>query len=113
MTPVATPRDALRAAARAAPGEPALVGDRGTLTWAELADRAQRARLNAYALHFAFVDPYSLGVLDFDILRKLAKLRRMDMLIHVSVQDLDRNLRKYIAKANSSLDSFAPAGERA
>lgn len=50
MTPVATPGDALRAAARAAPGEPALVGDRGTLTWAELADRAQRAATSLRAL---------------------------------------------------------------
>jgi three-Cys-motif partner protein len=65
-------------------------------------------RLNPYALHFAFLDPYSLGALPFDVIRKLAKLERMDILIHVSVQDLNRNLRKYAKKSASQLDTFAP-----
>jgi three-Cys-motif partner protein len=32
----------------------------------------------------------------------------MDMLIHVSVQDLQRNLRRYIASPDSPVDTFAP-----
>jgi three-Cys-motif partner protein len=66
------------------------------------------ADLNPYALHLAFLDPYGLDGLPFDLIRKLAKLERMDILMHISVQDLNRNLRKYIDKPRSPLDQFAP-----
>ena len=33
------------------------------------------SKLDPYALHFAFLDPYNLGGLPFDIIRKLARLR--------------------------------------
>lgn len=65
-------------------------------------------KLDPYALHFAFLDPYNLGDLPFDIIRKLAGLKRMDILIHVSIQDLQRNLQRYIENRNSPLDNFAP-----
>ena len=66
------------------------------------------SKLDPYALHFAFLDPYNLGALPFDIIRKLTKLKRMDILIHISVQDLQRNLQRYIDRHNSALDVFAP-----
>ena len=66
------------------------------------------SKLNPYALHFAFLDPYNLDALPFDVIRKLAGLKHMDILIHVSIQDLQRNLQRYIEKTNSPLDSFAP-----
>jgi three-Cys-motif partner protein len=50
--------------------------------------------LNPIGLHFAFLDPYNLENLPFSIIRRLAKLPRMDMLIHVSIFDLQRNLRR-------------------
>jgi len=65
-------------------------------------------KLNKYALHFAFLDPYNLGALPFEVIRKLADLNRMDILIHVSVQDLNRNLLRYLEKSSSPLDAFAP-----
>jgi len=65
-------------------------------------------KLNKYALHFAYLDPYSLAALPFNVVEKLSKLERMDILIHVSVQDLNRNLRKYVTKDASPLDTFAP-----
>ena len=65
-------------------------------------------KLNKFGLHFAFLDPYNLGALPFDVIRKLAQLQRMDILIHVSVQDLNRNLLRYVSKPNSPLDTFAP-----
>lgn len=65
-------------------------------------------KLNPYALHFAFLDPYNLEDLPFEIIHKLAGLKRMDILIHVSIQDLQRNLRRYAARKNSALDAFAP-----
>jgi three-Cys-motif partner protein len=63
--------------------------------------------LNPSGLHFAFLDPYKLESLPFSIIRKLARLERMDMLIHVSIFDLQRNLRRYIAEGRV-LDAFMP-----
>lgn len=65
-------------------------------------------KLNKFGLHFAFLDPYNLGALPFEVIRKLARLKRMDILIHVSVQDLNRNLRRYVSRPKSPLDAFAP-----
>ena len=58
-------------------------------------------------IHFAFLDPYNLESLPFSIIRRLASLPRMDMLIHVSVFDLQRNLRRYISDGQV-LDAFMP-----
>ena len=66
------------------------------------------ARLNHYGLHFAFLDPFDLKTLPFAVIERLAQLKRMDMLIHVSVMDLQRNLRPYIESAESPFDTFAP-----
>lgn len=65
-------------------------------------------RLNPYALHFAFLDPFSLGALPFEVIRKLAAFERMDILVHISVSDFNRNLRRYIEKSPSPIDAFAP-----
>jgi three-Cys-motif partner protein len=74
---------------------------------AELAvDRIAYA-LNPAGLHFAFLDPYNLENLPFSIIAKLAKLQRMDMLIHVSIFDLQRNLRRYLEDGRI-LDAFMP-----
>lgn len=64
--------------------------------------------LDPHGLHFAFLDPFNLGDLAFGALEQLAKLKRMDMLIHVSVQDLQRNLRRNADREDSALDRFAP-----
>src|SRR5947208_16894443 len=64
--------------------------------------------LDPYGLHFAFIDPYNLNDLDFSVIEQLASLQRMDMLIHVSAQDLQRNLRRNIERADGALDRFAP-----
>ena len=63
--------------------------------------------LNPLGLHFAFLDPYNLESLPFSIIQKLATLNRMDMLIHVSIFDLQRNLRRYLSDGRI-LDSFMP-----
>jgi three-Cys-motif partner protein len=65
-------------------------------------------KLDRFGLHFAFLDPYNLDSLSFELIRKLAGLQRMDILIHVSLQDLNRNLLRYLGRASSPLDSFAP-----
>jgi hypothetical protein len=63
--------------------------------------------LNPAGLHFAFLDPYNLESLPFSITQKLAALPKMDLLIHVSVFDLQRNLRRYLDDGRV-LDSFMP-----
>jgi three-Cys-motif partner protein len=64
--------------------------------------------LDPDGLHFAFLDPYKLDPLPFSVIEKLAKLERMDMLVHVSIQDFQRNLRRYMDVENGPLDRFAP-----
>jgi three-Cys-motif partner protein len=64
--------------------------------------------LNPAGLHFAFLDPYNLGSLPFSIIQKLAALPKMDLLIHVSVFDLQRNLRRYLEQGSPVLDAFMP-----
>lgn len=66
------------------------------------------AKLNPAGLHFAFLDPYNLQALPFSVLEKLARLRRIDILVHISAQDLQRNLRRNFDRENSPLDQFAP-----
>jgi three-Cys-motif partner protein len=65
--------------------------------------------LNPSGLHFAFLDPYNLGFLSFDLIEKLARFKHMDMLVHVSVQDLQRNidLDRY-SVPGGVFDKFAP-----
>src|SRR5262245_61659290 len=47
--------------------------------------------LNQSGLHLALLDPYNLGALSFDLFEELAKLKRIDVIAHVSVSDLQRN----------------------
>jgi three-Cys-motif partner protein len=42
-------------------------------------------------LNFAFVDPYSLGQHDWETFAKLARIQRMDLLIHFDTMGLKRN----------------------
>ena len=76
---------------------------------AERTAREIVSKLNPYGLHFAFLDPYNLESLAFEAIRCLASLKRMDLLLHVSVLDLQRNLDSYSASEASPLDSFAPS----
>ncbi|MCH2092393.1 MAG: three-Cys-motif partner protein TcmP [Pseudoxanthomonas sp.] len=64
------------------------------------------SKLHRYGLHLAFLDPYNLNALPFSIIRTLATLERMDMIIHVSEMDLNRNIRLY--KETGVLEAFAP-----
>jgi three-Cys-motif partner protein len=60
-------------------------------------------------LHFAFLDPYSLGSLSFDLLGCLAKFQRMDILVLISAMDLFRNIDQQSADEAWEFDEFAPA----
>jgi three-Cys-motif partner protein len=64
-------------------------------------------KLNPHGLHFAFLDPYKME-LPFTIIERLARFKHMDMLIHVSSQDFQRNLELYMKEKGGPLDRFAP-----
>lgn len=65
--------------------------------------------LDPYGLHIAFLDPCSLGALPFLVVKRLASVKRMDLLIHVSAMDLKRDLHNYIRPDGpKDLDDFAP-----
>lgn len=64
------------------------------------------ARLSRHGLHLAFLDPYNLDSLPFAVIKTLGQFPRMDLLIHVSQMDLQRDAigkREY-----DKLDRFAP-----
>lgn len=64
--------------------------------------------LNPKGLHLAFVDPYNLGGLPFEVFRCLAWHEHIDFIVHFSAADLMRNLERYFAEDDSVLDAFAP-----
>lgn len=59
-----------------------------------------------YRYHFAFVDPYGPDGLKFNTLRELAKLDKMDMLIHFPIGAIKRNLQMWIKSNSTILDDF-------
>jgi len=65
-------------------------------------------KLNPYGLNFAFLDPFDLAALNFDIVVALSTLKRIDMLVHISQMDLQRNVVTYATTDNSPFDTFAP-----
>lgn len=66
------------------------------------------AALNPHGLNFAFLDPFDLAALNFEIIETLSALKRIDMLVHVSQMDLQRNAVSYATADESPFDSFAP-----
>jgi three-Cys-motif partner protein len=65
-------------------------------------------RLNPSGLHFIFLDPFNLQALPFSVIKAFSRLKRVDMLIHLSAQDLQRNLGRYIQAGDDRLECFAP-----
>lgn len=59
-------------------------------------------------LHFVFIDPYNLGAFDFSVIETFADLRYVDMLVHISKMDLQRNTGMNISAQHSAFDHFAP-----
>lgn len=66
------------------------------------------ALLRPNGLHFAFIDPFNLGAFDFEVMRTLSRLKRIDMLVHVSKMDLQRNLGFNVGLQQSAFETFAP-----
>lgn len=70
-------------------------------------------KLSPFGLHFAFLDPYNLEALPFSVIEALAKFKHIDVLIHISVHDLRRNLDAYSISKDGPLDRFAPGWRKA
>lgn len=66
-------------------------------------------KLNPFGLHFAFLDPYNLSAMPFSVIRELSRLKRMDLLIHFSIMDLQRNIRSLMRSGR--LSEIAPGWE--
>jgi three-Cys-motif partner protein len=63
-------------------------------------------KLHPSGLHFAFLDPYSLSQIPFEVIQTLGAFKRMDLLIHVSEMDMQRNVGK--GSGADGVDAFAP-----
>lgn len=85
----------------------------GGTTQIEVGEAAETAvrivqKLNPHGLHFVFLDPFNLQDLPFSVIETFAELKRIDVLIHVSAQDLQRNLHSYTKAGDLRLERFAP-----
>ncbi len=109
---VADEKDELAAAAgkriESLGGKCQVVSGQAQKTAKEIVDQ-----LNPHGLHFAFIDPFSLGDLPFTVLEQFSRLKRIDLLIHVSALDLQRNLHLYTADNDDRLEKFAPGWREA
>jgi three-Cys-motif partner protein len=70
------------------------------------------AQLPKGGLHFALLDPFNAGHLHFSIIEKLAKLSNIDIAVHLSTGDIQRNIAEGLRAATSSLDTFAPGWKK-
>lgn len=66
--------------------------------------------LNPTGFNLAFLDPFNLEALPFAVIETLAKAKTMDLLIHVSLMDLQRNVRSMMT--SGKLNGFAPGWEK-
>jgi three-Cys-motif partner protein len=64
------------------------------------------------ALCMAYVDPYCLNLLDFNMLRQLAKLK-VDLAVHFSTMDLQRNVIVDVSEDRGRFDPVAPGWQGA
>lgn len=64
-------------------------------------------KLDRYALHLAFVDPYKLSVMPFSIFESLSALHRIDFIVHFSTMHLQRAFSELEADG-FHLDAVAP-----
>jgi three-Cys-motif partner protein len=67
-------------------------------------------KLNPAGLHFAFLDPHNLGTISFDLFEELAKLKRIDVIVHVSLSDIQRNADRYASAAYDQFENSLRGG---
>ena len=65
------------------------------------------------ALCLAYLDPYNLSLLSFDMIRVLAELPRIDFAVHFSTMDLLRNVDAELDPERARFDQVAPGWREA
>lgn len=60
------------------------------------------------ALTMAYIDPYNLEYLSFEIIRELASLPKIDLAVHFSTMDLQRNVDFELDPKRARFDDAAP-----
>lgn len=69
-------------------------------------DLMQKLLKKYYRYHFVFIDPFNPSNLKFSTLAELARLDRIDMLIHFPIMAIRRNWKSWVKKKNTILDDF-------
>ncbi|KIG11427.1 hypothetical protein AWB72_03012 [Caballeronia concitans] len=64
-------------------------------------------------LNLAFLDPFSAEHLDFEIILALSRLNRIDILVHFSVMDIQRNIEREAVASGARLERIAPGWREA
>jgi three-Cys-motif partner protein len=59
-------------------------------------------------LHLAYLDPFNMGHLPFSVIQKLAKFKKIDIVVHFSVMDLQRDFELDFERDASRFEVFAP-----
>lgn len=65
------------------------------------------------ALCLAYIDPYNLSLLNFDMIRALAQLPKVDFAVHFSTMDLSRNVDLESDPERFRFDQVAPGWKQA
>lgn len=65
------------------------------------------------SLCLAYIDPYNLSLLNFDMIRALAQLPNIDFAVHFSTMDLSRNVHMESDPERFRFDQVAPGWKQA
>lgn len=65
-------------------------------------------RLDKCGLHFVLLDPFNISSLHFSIIQKLSTLKRVDIVVHLSTGDIQRNIADQLHNESALFDDFAP-----
>ncbi len=75
--------------------------------------RSTARQVDRDGLQLAFLDPFNLAHLPWEVFNALIEIPHIDFIIHFSQQDLSRNLDRYFADEQSVLEAFAPGWRKA
>ena len=59
-------------------------------------------------LHLAYLDPFNVEHLPFSVIQKLSKFKNIDIVVHYSVMDVQRNIELDFLRDASRFEGFAP-----
>ncbi len=72
----------------------------------EIKTLVKKLLLNPNNYHFAFIDTFGPEALKFETIKELAKLKRMDMLIHFPIGSIKRNINSWVQKNKNILNEL-------